>query len=92
MPPEDKKKPAVRDVPKEELHIAYEGPAVFVNKFYVTGLGANVRIAFAENSKDLPPIFRTAVIMSTADVIRLRRVLEHAEMMLTKVDPPAEDA
>lgn len=65
----------VKSVSKEEMEVAYGGPAPFANRFFVTIAGPVARIAFAEMGKGIEPQFRTAVTMTAGDLIQLRDVL-----------------
>lgn len=62
----------VLGVPQQELNVAYEGQAPFVNKFYITVTGAVARVAFCELRPDGQPIFRAAVTIGLADLLQLR--------------------
>lgn len=67
--------PALTD---HELREAFIGPAVRANKIYLSPMddGATVRLAFMEQHGDaVPPIFRSAVILSQSDAIALRNLL-----------------
>lgn len=62
-------------VTQDEL---WKPPAFFCNRFFVTGMGANVRLVFAE--QEVPEgttHVRTACVMTTADAIQLRDLLSH---------------
>jgi hypothetical protein len=65
------------EVGSDELQIAFSGPSIWVNKFYVTVSGATVRIAFAEiaNSEAVPQ-FRSSVTMSAAEFLQLKGLME----------------
>ena len=57
---------------EQEVSIAFQGPAAYTNKFYLTGLGPNVRLAFAEHyQQGKLPVFRAAVAMSVPDMMLL---------------------
>lgn len=74
-----KKKKAVenaQDVTDEELQISFSGPAIFVNKAYVTLGSGGVRIAFAEVREETGPKFRSAIMLSPQDALGLRDVLQ----------------
>jgi len=68
-----------RPLTEQELSLAYEGPAVSVNRVLITIGVAGVRIAFVEHGKDVPPQFRTAIVMPIQDAISFKNVL--AEML-----------
>lgn len=75
---EDKKAQTdnVRKPTDEELEVAWNGPALNSNRFYVN-IGANVRIAFCEQmNADKAPQFRTAVVLSHQDAIALSDLLK----------------
>ncbi len=58
-----------------DLGVAYEGPAVYVNRFFVS-MGPVARIAFAEqNSPGKPIFFRSAISISLQDAIALAHML-----------------
>lgn len=66
----------VNQVPAEELGWSFDGPALHTNKFYVSGLGPNVRVSFMESLGDkVAARFRAAVLMSIADATQLRDLL-----------------
>jgi hypothetical protein len=80
--------PNVSNATTDEAAIAFSGPALFTNKFYLSGMGANVRLAFAEQSnKTATPIFRAAVIMTTNDLVQLRNVIDFVLSSATKAEP-----
>jgi hypothetical protein len=60
-----------------ELAVTVAGPAVLTNKFFV-GIGPHgVRVTFAEQTgPTMPPVFRSAVVMSLQDGIALYRLLQ----------------
>jgi hypothetical protein len=60
---------------EEELKSVLDGPAVYSNKFFVS-IGAVVRITFSEQLPDLPPNFRSAVVLSSQDAIELKNLLQ----------------
>ena len=66
----------VASVSNEELRTSFSGPAVRSNKIYLSLTDGGVRIAFTEQHGDaVPPIFRTAVILSFADALSLRDLI-----------------
>ena len=65
----------VAPVSNRELDIAFSGPAMFANKFYLTGVGPNVRISFCEQLAGREPAFRTAVILTEEDIFKLRDLI-----------------
>jgi hypothetical protein len=68
----ESKNTGLKSVSDEELKKAYSGPAIFVNRFVVTIMGAHARIAFTEQDrKDGDILFRTAVAMSIDDMLKL---------------------
>lgn len=65
------------DVTQEEMEIAFSGPALYCNKFYVTMSPVNMRLTFAENNPRIKlPQFRGAVSMSIGDAMELKALLE----------------
>ena len=65
-------------------------PAVFVNRFFFTGMGPNVRLVFAEQETAAGEThMRTACVMTTSDVIQLRDLLTHMLMDVQIVDSAA---
>lgn len=65
-----------RKVTPEELAIAYSGPAVLTNKFYITMTPTGVRIAFTEvQGEGYQPQFRTAVLLPFQDALALQQLL-----------------
>lgn len=73
-------------VTEDELLIAHEGAAVFSNKFYITATGPIARIAFTEvPPQSKKPIFRTAVLLSVADLIKLAEVIKHVTASVQEV-------
>lgn len=60
-----------------ESGIAFEGPALLANRFFVHLWPAGARITFAEQGlPDQPPIFRSAVLLSYQDAIELKNLLQ----------------
>jgi hypothetical protein len=79
----------------ELQNVAFSGPAVLVNRFFVSIVPSGVRIAFAEqNGPQKSVLFRTAVTMSIQDGISLYQVvhglLRNVEDQITKAarSPP----
>ncbi len=73
----------------EEMMEAFSGPAVFSNKVYLTLVGPNARLAFAELTQpDLKPVFRSAVIMTINDLFGLQDTIanlrKHAKIVEVK--------
>lgn len=63
-------------VTDEEIRASFSGPAVLSNKMYLSLTGGGARIAFMEQLGDVvPPVFRTAVILSFQDAMSLRDLL-----------------
>ena len=80
----------IKTVSEQELEIAFLGPAMAANQFYVTVSASAVRIAFAEQSgPDKAPHFRTAAILSIRDGIGLRDLLSE---MLKDAEAAVEKA
>lgn len=80
----------VRGVTKEELAIAFSGPAPGANKFYITVGRPGVRISFVEVPLDgVEASFRSAVTLHPADAIALyrllRKLLEATEKEMVKI-------
>jgi hypothetical protein len=63
---------------REEIAIAFGGPALLANRSYVSLTAGGVRVAFAEQPAEGPPVFRAAVSLSFQDAIVLYRVLREA--------------
>src|SRR5688500_167709 len=67
-----------REMSQEEFAISHEGPSVFVNNFYLACGHWGIKIAFAEQlRKDIPPAFRTSVVMSKQEAIALQQALQN---------------
>jgi hypothetical protein len=63
-------------VTNSELDIAFSGPAIASNRFFVT-VGPTVRIAFCEQlGPNIGPKFRTAVSLPAQDAIALAELLK----------------
>ncbi len=76
--PEDT--PAASELPRvtdEGIRASFSGPAVRSNKIYLSLTpDGGARIAFLEQHGDVvPPIFRTAVILSFRDALSLRDLI-----------------
>ena len=68
--------PDVKQVSAQEMQVAFSGPAILSNRFFVTLGAAGARRAFAEQSTpETQPVFRAAVVMPFQDAIELARVL-----------------
>lgn len=78
--------PTAQVTDPEELAVAMQGPALFANKFYVTGFGPNTRIAFCEQQSGQLPHFRTAVLLTTADLLRLGQVISQLAKSTTTIE------
>jgi hypothetical protein len=79
-----------------EMLTAFSGAAVLANKFYVTLMSSGVRIAFTEQvGSEVPPQFRTSVILSFGDAILLtdllKRMLAPVEETLAQAQKAASD-
>ncbi len=62
-------------VSEQDINVAYEGGAVYANRFFVS-MGPIVRIAFAEqNGPNEKLFFRGAIAVSPQDAISLARLL-----------------
>ena len=77
---------AKRDVTNEEMGIAFEGPAIFTNRVFITIGSGGVRIAFTEDRQDALAAFRSAVILPIQSAISLKNILgellkEHEEQI-----------
>ncbi len=69
-------------------------PAPFINRFFVSGMGTNLRITFGE--QEIPAgttHIRSAVVMLTSDAIQLRDLLTRliVEVRLTETAQTAEN-
>lgn len=63
----------------DELKIAFDGPALASNRFFVTAGPGGIRIAFTEQWRDdAPPMFRCAAIVPIQDAIQLKDLLERS--------------
>ncbi len=71
---EEKEPVQVTGISEQELREIVEGPAVYVNKVYVTAQGAVARLTFAEAGPQ-GVHFRSAVLMTIGDLISLRDVI-----------------
>lgn len=63
-------------VTETETDIAFSGPAVFSNRFYISVSAVGARITFAEEAEGRPASFRTAVYLGLADATSLSKVLK----------------
>ena len=77
-----------RPLSEAEVDMAYSGPAVLSNKFYVSVSGMGARIAFAEESEGRPAVFRTAVFLSLPDAVSLSKVLKE---LIKEIDGPISE-
>jgi hypothetical protein len=78
----------VERVSPEETELAFSGPAVAANRFFVHVMDSWVRVAFLEQTPDTPPVFRKAVVLSIPDAILLAGLLNQliAEVRPTGLD------
>jgi hypothetical protein len=89
-------KMAETDASPEEVSVAFKGPAILTNKFYVT-VGPSVRIAFCEqNGPNHVPQFRNAVSLAHQDAIELadllKRLLKDIEQQINEAKAQAATA
>jgi hypothetical protein len=63
---------------KEDIAVAFSGPALLANRSYVSLMPTGVRVAFAERPPEGQTVFRTAVSLSFQDAIVLYRILREA--------------
>ncbi len=79
-------------VSEEEMDIALDGPAIYSNKMYLNLGAGGLRVAFTEIREPSPPKFRTAVLLSLQDGLKLRdaltRVLTNYEKQMAELEPP----
>ncbi|MFT4079105.1 hypothetical protein [Rhodomicrobium sp.] len=61
----------VAPVAAAEIEKAFQTPATFVNKAYLTLSGPNARLSFVEIAPDGTPLPRAAVAMTIADLFAL---------------------
>ena len=78
-----------------EMLEAFSGPAVFANKIYLTLIGPNARLAFAELTQpEQKPVFRSAVVMTINDLLALQDAIanlrKHATLVEVKGNEPAQ--
>lgn len=66
----------VRPVSKDEMKIAFAGPAPLANRFFISITPAGARIAFAEQHGDAEPVFRSAALLDFSDAYALVDVLK----------------
>ena len=64
-----------RQASEEELRIAFDGPAIAANRYFINVGPAGVRIAFTEQRPPSPPIFRSAVMLAHQDAVNLKNLL-----------------
>lgn len=60
---------------EKDIELAFSGPAVLANRFFVSLGPHGVRIAFVEQGPNTASNFRTAVALSMQDAMGLYRVL-----------------
>lgn len=67
---------ARKPVSQEELQAAFSGPALNANKVYSSVMPAGIRLSFMEHHpEEVPPTYRTAVLLSIGDAIALKNLL-----------------
>lgn len=86
---EEEKKKAPPDVLDSEIRVAYDGPAIYTNRFFGTLGPGGFRLSFAEQRSGGAPRFRAAVQMSPQDAIELRNLLVR---MLEDIDRKIQSA
>lgn len=72
---EKAEQPVITEPTKDELNVAYHGPATLSNRIFVTTTSGGVRIAFTEQHGEKLPEFRTAAFMPFESAIALKNVL-----------------
>ena len=84
-----------RDPSKEELEVAFSGPAPSANRFYVTVGPQGVRLSFIEQVPNSSQnFFRSAAVLSHQDAIQLSEILkellvEPVEKVISKAESDA---
>lgn len=68
--------PEPQPVSALELQVAFSGPAVQANRFFITIGPGGARIAFAEQYGQDAPVFRTAVNLAFQDAFGLAKILK----------------
>lgn len=72
-----------------DLAEAVATPAIYVNRFFFTGMGPNVRLTFAEqNVADNQTHMRVAVVASVTDACQLRDLLVNMLQGVQLIDLP----
>jgi hypothetical protein len=83
----------IGSVLEEDVANAMQAPAVYVNRFFFTGMGPNVRLAFAEQHlPDGPTHLRAALVMTVAEAAQLRDLLNHMLQGVQLVELPQSQA
>lgn len=72
----DEQTTQVQEVGDDEMRIAFAGPAVFSNRFFITLTQSGVRVAFAEQQGGDLPVFRTGVILGFSDALALSGLIK----------------
>jgi hypothetical protein len=62
---------------RAEWDVAFEGPALSINRYFLVSTGGNLRIAFCEQQEPGRPLhYRTAVIMPHAEALALADLIK----------------
>ncbi|MEX1179863.1 MAG: hypothetical protein WEB63_03490 [Cucumibacter sp.] len=72
---EEKPKEGVRTIAPDEMVVAFSGPALRANRFFITINEGVARVAFAEQGPGVPPAFRSAVALDFTTAESLVNVL-----------------
>lgn len=86
--PNENERPKISE---REMEIAFSGPAIYTNKFYVTVGGAHARIAFTEARKEGDPQFRSAVSMTLEDLFKLRDIINRLSARMKVIEVPVPE-
>ncbi len=78
----------------EDLANAFAFPATYVNRFFFSGMGPNIRLTFAEQNIPAagPSVMRSAVVMSVGDAVALRDLLAHMLRDVKEIALPQSEA
>lgn len=66
----------IAGVTAEDIAAAFEGPAVVVNKVFLTTSDSGARLTFVETTPMGKAIFRSAVFMTHSELMSLRGLID----------------
>lgn len=76
-------------VTEDLMRAAFAGPALNSNRYVVSHVSSGLRLAFLEDASDGSSHFRTAVLLSHMDAIKMYKLIQG---LMKEIEPQIQDA